>query len=35
MQVFDSDWIYFTDYNKDLYRISQDGSTLETVFTGK
>lgn len=30
--IFDSDWIYFVDYNQNLFRISTDGKILETVF---
>lgn len=32
VHIFDSEWIYFTDDEEVLYRITHDGKTLEKVF---
>lgn len=30
--ILDSDWIYFTNYDNNLYRVSPDGKSVKTVF---
>ena len=30
--IVDDKWIYFTDENERLYRITPDGKTLEKIF---